>query len=136
MNTDKLKNWTIYQATQSWPKSPVIRDEASIAPWKDDNINALDSETYAKNNLGFSLPKDMDISTQRKLDFFIKSFPKAAKMTGEDELAKIHIEKSMRCLHVKSLKNWELGQKSKKKQTKPQCNKPSYFTRYILRPEA
>ena len=132
MNTDKLKNWTIYQATQSWPKSPVIRDEASIAPCKDDNINALDSETYAKNNLGFSLPKDMDISTRRKLDFFIKSFPKAAKMSWR----KYTLRKSMRCLHVKSLKNWELGQKSKKKQTKPQCNKPSYFTRYTFRPEA
>jgi hypothetical protein len=115
MNTDKLKNWTIYQATQSWPKSPVIRDEASIAPCKDDNINALDSETYAKNNLGFSLPKDMDISTRRKLDFFIKSFPKAAKMTGKDELAKIHIEKINALLARQILEELGIGAKEQEK---------------------
>jgi hypothetical protein len=93
MNTERLKNWTIYQATKGWPQSPIECEE---------NAERYAKATQEKQEIplesgfdfaSFKFPKEMDPSTKRKLDFFIKSFPKAAQMNSDDALAKIHIEK-------------------------------------------
>lgn len=74
MDAEKLKKWTIYQATKAWPKSKVESDGDTHTP-SQGQLHADLSNEISKSDI-IVLPDDLDATTRRRLEYIIKCFRK------------------------------------------------------------